>query len=164
MGEVSPINRLYAEYADKGFEFLTVYVREPHPGENYPEHHTWEQKLQYAKDAREQDNIETPVVIDDLAGTMHTAYGEMPNMVYVINKDGRVFYRSMWTDHAEIESVLQDMVRIDEAAEKGERLRTSYTERLVVTVGYGSQVSEKVLGRAGPKAAADMQAAFRPPR
>ena len=41
MGEVSPLNKLYADYRDKGFEFLTVYVREPHPGENYTEHHSY---------------------------------------------------------------------------------------------------------------------------
>ncbi len=154
------MNQLYADYRDKGFEFLTVYVREPNPGENYTEHHTWDQKLQYARDSRDQDNIQTPMVIDDLSGSMHSAYGEMPNMVYIIGKDGRIVYRSMWTDHQEVESVLQDLVRMDAAAEKGERLRTSYTERLVITQGYGSEVSKKVLGRAGPKAAEDMKAAF----
>ena len=60
MGEVSPLNRLYAQYRDKGFEFLTIYVREPHPGENYPAHQSWEQKLQYARDCRAQDGIARP--------------------------------------------------------------------------------------------------------
>jgi hypothetical protein len=32
-------------------------------------------------------------VIDDLEGTMRRAYGEMPNMVYIIGKDGRLTMR-----------------------------------------------------------------------
>jgi hypothetical protein len=36
--EVSPLNRLYAQYRDKSFEFFTIDVREPHPGEHYYEH------------------------------------------------------------------------------------------------------------------------------
>ena len=162
MGEVSPLNELYARYRDKGFEFLTIYVREPHPGENYTEHHSWEQKHSYACQCREQDGVQTPLLIDDLPGTVHRAYGEMPNMVYVIGKDGRIFYRSMWTDHAEIESVLEDLLRVDEAATAGTRVRTSYTERLVVTAGYRREISERVLGRAGPKAKAGFQAAIGP--
>ena len=49
MGEVSPLNEMYRNYRDKGFEFLTIYVREPHPGEHYGPHKDFEQKLEYAK-------------------------------------------------------------------------------------------------------------------
>jgi hypothetical protein len=91
VGEVSPLNEHYNRYGDKDFEFLTVYVREPHPGERYHEHGTWEQKVQYACECREQDGIRTRLVFDDLEGTMRRAYGEMPNMVYIIGKDGRAF-------------------------------------------------------------------------
>jgi peroxiredoxin len=44
VGEVSPLNRLYARFRDKGFELFTIYVREPHPGEHYHEHRSWEQR------------------------------------------------------------------------------------------------------------------------
>ncbi len=160
MGEVSPLNEMYARFRDKGFEFLTIYVREPHPGEHYHEHHSWDEKLEYARDCRSQDSIENPMLVDDLSGTVHRAYGEMPNMVYIVNKDGRIVYRAMWTDHRVIESVLEDLVRYDEATAQGQRPRFSYSERMVLGAGYGREISEKVLGRAGPKAAADMQAAF----
>ena len=160
MGEVSPLNQLYARFRDKGFEFFTIYVREPHPGEYYHEHSSWEQKLQYARDCREQDGIENPMLVDDLQGSVHRAYGEMPNMVYVVSKDGRIMYRSMWTDHRVIENVLEDLIRLDEAAEKGTWLMPSYSERMNFGNGYESEPSEKVLGRAGPKAAEDMLKAF----
>jgi hypothetical protein len=48
-----------------------------------------------------------PLLVDDLKGTVHRAYGEMPNMVYIIDKQGKVVYKAMWTDHAEIETVVR---------------------------------------------------------
>ena len=34
----------------------------------------------------------------------------MPNMVYIIDKQGKVVYKAMWTDHTEIETVLENLV------------------------------------------------------
>jgi hypothetical protein len=164
VGEVSPLNELYERYRAKGFEFLTVYVREPHPGENYHEHRSWEQKVRYACDCREQDGIRTMLVVDDLEGTMHRAYGEMPNMVYVIGKDGRIFYKAMWTNHEDIETVLESLVRFDEGSQSGARVMPFYSERLGFRGGYTSGASAHVLERAGPKAAKDFQAAIGAPR
>ncbi len=154
------MNRLCERFRDKGFEFLTIYVREPHPGEHYHEHRDWRQKVQYACECREQDDIRTRLLVDDLEGTVHRAYGEMPNMVYIVAKDGRIVYKSMWTHHGEIEAMLESMVQLDEAAAKGMRLRASYTEKISYVSGYAPELSARVLGRAGPKALADFQAAF----
>ena len=139
-------------------------MREPHPGENYHEHHTIEQKFDYARQNREQDNIETPILVDDLDGAMHQAYGEMPNMVYIIGKDGKVVYKSMWTHHDEVEAMIQTLLQFEEAAAKGVRMRASYTEKISYVAGYAPEISQKVLGRAGPKASADFQAAIGGPR
>jgi hypothetical protein len=114
VGEVSPLNQLYRRYRDQGFEFFTVYVREPHPGENYGAHESWEQKVKFAHDCREKDGIETPILVDDLDGTVHRCYGSMPNMVYIIDKNGRIAYKAMWTDHEEITSVMGNLVLADE--------------------------------------------------
>ena len=164
MGEVSSLNQLYEQYRAKGFEFLTVYVREPHPGENYHEHHNYEEKVKYACECREQDGIKTMLVIDDLEGTMHRAYGEMPNMVYIIGKDGRIFYKAMWTNHEEIESVLQGLALFDEATQSGVRRMPFYSERLSFRGGYNSGASVDVLQRAGTKAKEDFANAIPGPR
>lgn len=151
---------MYARFRDQGFEFFTIYVREPHPGEHYHEHRSWEQKVAYARDCRAQDGIEMPLLVDDLTGTVHRAYGELPNMVYIIDKQGKVAYKAMWTHHAEIETVLQNLVMAEEMAAKGIRVRPSYSEKLSFVAGYGQEVREKVLQRAGPKARHDLQKAF----
>jgi hypothetical protein len=69
-----------------------------------------EEKVQYARDCRAQDAIETPLLVDDLNGAVHRAYGEMPNMVYIVDKQGKIVYKALWTDPAEIESVLDNLV------------------------------------------------------
>ena len=101
-----------------------------------------------------------PLLVDDLRGTVHRAYGEMPNMVYIIDKQGKVVYKAMWTDHTEIETVLENLVMAEEMASKGIRLRPSYSEKVSFVAGYGQEVREKVLKRAGPKARHDLQTAF----
>lgn len=101
-----------------------------------------------------------PLLVDDLMGTVHRAYGEMPNMVYVVDKQGKIVYKAMWTDHAEIETVLQNLAMAAEMAATGIRVRPSYSEKLSYVVGYGQDVREKVLNRAGPKARRDLEVAF----
>jgi hypothetical protein len=158
------MNQIYDRFRDQDVEVLTVYVREPHPGENYHEHWSWEQKVQYACECREQDGIKTRLVIDDIEGTMHRAYGEMPNMVYIIGKDGRIFYKAMWTNHDEIESVLEGLVNFTEASQAGVRRMPFYSERLSFRGGYTNSGSVDVLARAGPKAKSDFGAAIGGPR
>ena len=161
MGEVSPLNALNARYQDKGFAFFTVYVREPHPGENYPRHESFEQKLQYARDCRAQDDIHTPMLVDDVEGTVHRLYGLMPNMIYIVDKAGKIAYKAMWTDHAEIEAVLENLALADELAAQGIRLKTSFTEKInYIPATYDASLRDRVFGRAGSQSWEDYRKAF----
>jgi hypothetical protein len=161
VGEVSPLNKLYDGYRNKGFEFFTVYVREPHPGENYGPHKDWEQKLQYARDCRKQDDIRTQLVVDDLDGTVHHAYGIFPNMIYIVDKDGKIVYKAMWTDHSEIETVLENLALADEFRAKGVWVKPSYTEKInYIPTEYTGGLREKVFGRAGQQAWDDYRKTF----
>jgi hypothetical protein len=161
VGEVSPLNELYQRYRNQGFEFFTVYVREPHPGENYGPHLTWEQKLKFARQCCEQDSIVNPMLVDDLEGTVHRCYGSMPNMIYIIQKDGYIAYKAMWTDHNELASVLANLALADELQAQGVRLKPSYTEKInYVPAQYAGGLRDKVFDRAGPQAWADYQKVY----
>jgi hypothetical protein len=161
VGEVSPLNRLYARYRERGFEFLTIYVREPHPGEHYSHHASFEQKLAYARDCREQDRIESRLLVDDLEGTVHRLYGSLPNMVYIVDRDGRIAYKAMWTDHAEIEAVLENLALADRMRAEGVRLKPSYTEKInYIPAEYAGGLRDRVFERAGPKAWEDYREVF----
>jgi len=161
VGEVSPLNELQVRYRDKGFEFLTIYVREPHPGENYGAHKSWEQKLKFAQDCREQDGIQTKLLVDDFGGAVHRTYGTMPNMIYIIDKNGKIAYKAMWTDHEEISCVLANIALADRLQAQGIRVKPSFTERInYIPAQYAGGLREKVFNRAGPKAWADYQNVF----
>jgi hypothetical protein len=161
VGEVSPLNELYRRYRDQGFEFFTIYVREPHPGENYGPHRSWEQKVEFARHCREQDCIQNPILVDDLNGNVHRLYGLMPNMIYIIDKAGRIAYKAMWTDHEEVASVLANLVLADQLESQGVRVKSSYTEKInYIPAEYVGGVREKVFDRAGNSAWVDYQKVF----
>jgi hypothetical protein len=84
-----------------------VYTREAHPGEHVPHHDSFERKLACAKLLREETGIGRDILVDDLAGTVHRAYGLMPNMTWVIGLGGRVAYKANWTSAANVEAFLE---------------------------------------------------------
>jgi hypothetical protein len=55
---------------------------------------------------REETGISRIILVDDLAGTVHRAYGLMPNMTWVIDRRGRVAYKANWTSAANVEAFL----------------------------------------------------------
>ena len=115
MGEAPPLTKLYREYRTANFQFFIVYAREAHPGENYPHHISLEQKLVHACTLRDLEQIqEIPILVDDFAGTTHRAYGLLPNMTYLIDRDGIVVYKSDWGDAQELDGVCAALVRLDQ--------------------------------------------------
>jgi hypothetical protein len=83
-----------------------VYTREAHPGEHVPHHDSLERKQACAKLLREETGIGRDILVDDLAGTVHRAYGLMPNMTWVIDRGGRVAYKANWTSAVNVEAFL----------------------------------------------------------
>ncbi len=86
------------EYAERGLQSHFVYVREAHPGENYPAHTSFDQKMQYARDFQKMVGVKRPILVDDLEGTTHQAFGTLPNMTYILNSAHTVIFRANWTD------------------------------------------------------------------
>lgn len=79
-------------------DFAILYVREAHPGEKRGSHVTLVEKHQCATALRDEDRETRAIFIDDIDGTAHRAYGEFPNAVFIINKNGCVVYRSDWNN------------------------------------------------------------------
>ena len=107
---INPIKSVIKKYPD--VEFLVVYVREAHPGSRQGAHATLAQKLSVARKSRHVYDEIRSVVVDDLDGSMHRAYGSFPNMVYVINPDGVVVYRCDWAFPHLIDRVLGDRPKL----------------------------------------------------
>jgi hypothetical protein len=116
------------DYADRGLQSVFIYTREAHPGEHYPAHTSFEQKLRYARDFKERFNISRPVLVDDLQGTVHRAFGTMPNMTYLLNSAHTVLFRANWTDPLTIRFALDYHLNVLDRRRSGLRLNPFYAE------------------------------------
>ena len=147
------------EFAPKGVEFVFLYTREAHPGENYPAHRSIEQKLAHARAFREELKVERPILVDDLSGTAHKLYGSLPNMTYLITRGGRVLFRADWTDPPTIQYALSYVLDSRARRREGLRLAPFYAE----FVGYRWNDPAKFqegLARAGLQAVDDFSRAL----
>lgn len=77
--------------------FSVLYVREAHPGSNIPSHKSAAEKFSCAI-ALKNDQETRSILIDDIKGTAHDAYGGYPNAVFIINRNGCIVYRSDWNN------------------------------------------------------------------
>ena len=71
-----------------------------------PWHDSFEGKLAGARLLRDEAGIRRDILVDDLAGAVHHAYGLMPNMTWVIDRGGLVAYKAAWTSAANVEAFL----------------------------------------------------------
>jgi len=76
---------------------VEVIVRQGHPGPEVPCYESFEQKLRDGYRYKELEAIPWTVLVDDLRGTVHQAYGSLADPTYLIDNDGRVAFYSVWT-------------------------------------------------------------------
>ena len=149
------LNNLYPEYKDKGFQFYVVYTREAHPGEKVTYHQSYDQKLKHAARFKAEEGLQVPIIVDSLEGEIHQKYGMLPNMIYVINKQGVIMYRADWTDMDEMRSVLDDLLKIENARKSGQSVRLSFSERMHSVAEVDDSTRDRVMKRAGEQAIDD---------
>src|SRR4029078_3722261 len=77
------LQQFYRQYGDR-VAFLTVYVREAHPGSRYPQPDTLDQKLAHARAYKRRDHIPWTVAVDDIEGTFHRSLDPKPNSAYFV--------------------------------------------------------------------------------
>lgn len=146
------------EYARKGIDFVFVYVREAHPGENYPALRSMEQKLTHAQAFREHFHVQRQILVDDLPGTGHRLYGELPNMTYLVSRGGKVLFRADWTDPPTIRWALDYVLASRKRRREGLRLAPFYAELTGMRWNDPSRFEEG-LERNGPQAIEDWRLA-----
>ena len=103
---IPDMKQIAGEFAD--VEFLLVYVREAHPGERLGPHQNMDDKIKAAKLVAPRYAEHRRVLVDNLDGDFHRAYGSMPNVIYIIRPDGKVHYRCNWATPAAVRSALND--------------------------------------------------------
>lgn len=68
--------------------FLDVLVRQAHPGQGAPRYTSFEQKMADAEAYRRDERLAWPVLVDDVDGSVHHAYGAVSNPSYLIGTHG----------------------------------------------------------------------------
>ena len=134
-------------------------MREAHPGEHYPHHTSFEQKLAHARAFRDLFGTRRDILVDDLVGTGHRAYGSLPNMTWILSAAHRVAFKADWTDAPTIRMAMDYLLQAQELRRRGGRVAPFYAEiqgyRWNDPAGFDAG-----LLRAGPKALAEFQAAL----
>ena len=106
------------KYADRDVEFIPVYVREPHAGETgfqqYEKHRDFDHKLRYANELVDIKGLATPVAVDGMDEAVHAILGDLPNVVYIVDKSGTIVFKAPWLDAAEVDRVLAGLVTADD--------------------------------------------------
>jgi hypothetical protein len=90
---VPALKRLYREFSGS-VAFVTVYVRESHPGDRIPQPDSLDAKIGHARMLRERDGIPWTVAVDDLEGTFHRAMGGISGAAYLMDSNGNVAFRT----------------------------------------------------------------------
>ena len=116
---------MYRKYKDRA-AFFVVYIREAHPSdlwqmgvnvrENivYQSPQNTEERVDLANICVKNLGIEIPAVVDNFDNSTDVAYSGWPDRLYVIDRDGRIAYKSapgpFGFKPAEMERVLVDLI------------------------------------------------------
>ncbi len=99
------MNKLYEKYQDR-VAFYTVYIREAHTTDVWQDPDNLEAGILYAKPRSLAERfqigqtcaarlrIKIPAIVDTFDDAVERAYTGWPDRLYVIDRDGRVAYKS----------------------------------------------------------------------
>lgn len=114
---ISGLRDLYDDFSGDDLEFLFVYVREAHPGEELPPHHNMSDKIRAAEILRDEEDLNMPILVDDLSGKVHRKYSGQPNPTFLIDKSGRIAYRQLATNASDLRDAIEEL--LDRQGERG---------------------------------------------
>lgn len=140
---------LHREFGDE-VRFVLVQVREAHPGEHIPQPATFAQKRAYARRLGESLSVPFTVAVDDLEGRFHTALDPKPNAAYLVDEQGTILFRSLWSrDQVGLRSALAAVA----AGRRPDKLQSTRTlHPMLTSIGY----VDEVVRAGGPSASRDL--------
>ncbi len=158
-GSLPGINQLYNQFRGDDVEFLFVYVREAHPGERVPAHTSMANKVRAARLLRDEEDLQMPVLLDDLGGSIHRKYSRMPNPAFLIDKSGRVAFRCLWAQPQPLGAALEELLRVQKER-RTEHAIVHQGEDLSLPLSYGVLYSYRALERGGKQSLEDFRHAL----
>jgi iodothyronine deiodinase-like protein len=102
---VPALNKLYDQYRDK-IEFLVVYITEAHPSDVWQMESNIKDKVVFASPRSEDERasvagtcvrklgIKIPALLDEFGNTTEAGYTAWPDRLYLVDRSGRITYKS----------------------------------------------------------------------
>jgi len=101
---LEPLHRLWEQHADR-VEFVVVYVREAHPEDGWVVSMNREQNIRFQDPTSNKERhelaatcalrlqIRIPVLVDDIDDNIASAYGALPDRLYLVGRGGKIVYQ-----------------------------------------------------------------------
>ncbi len=140
---------LYDEFGER-IKFITLYVREAHPGENFRQAETFEEKLGNARSLKQFYDIPWTVAVDNIDGDLHRALDPKPNAAFLMSNTGEILFRSLWA--ADQHALHRSLV----AVAAGRMLKKKQSQALFGPVARAMGQVQEVMERAGPQAVREL--------
>lgn len=99
------LNKLYKEYG-KQADFFVVYITEAHPSDVWQTESNFRDKVVFASPRSEDERanlagtcvrklgIEIPALLDEFGNSTESAYTAWPDRLYLIDRNGKVAFKS----------------------------------------------------------------------
>ncbi|MBO6504581.1 MAG: redoxin domain-containing protein [Kordiimonadaceae bacterium] len=127
ISSIPSVSDLHRKLGDK-VNIVLVYVREAHPGEKVPQPKSLAEKIEHAMQLKKVYGTQFPIIVDGIDGELHRALDIMPNSAHLIDRQGKLLFRSLSaTDNASLEQALA-------AINKREPLKKTQSQRLLVPI------------------------------
>lgn len=150
------MNALAEKMAEHDVGSVFLYTNEAHPGEHYPELHSFEQKLAHARALRDVLGVTRSILVDSFDGACHRSYGTMPNMTWIFTRSGMPIYKSDWTDANSVENALVYFLDVVRRRREQQRLVPFRVERLDYRTS-DTEAFYRGLERNGPRSVREFQ-------
>jgi hypothetical protein len=112
------MEELKEKYRDRDVEFVAIYVRESHAGErgfaDIPDPESFEQKMELARELKRIKKVTIEVGVDEMSQEQHARLGNLPNVAYVVDRDGRVAYHNTSQHADDIDATRARLVTADD--------------------------------------------------
>ena len=143
------VQKLFDRFGDR-VNFVMLYVREAHPGENISQSESINDKLQQARALKEFYGIDWTVAADNIDGDLHRALDPKPNSAYLVSSNGTIVFRSLWAaDYAALSQALDAVVA-------GRTPEKDQSTTMIVPVARAMGHVQAVMERGGPQAVRDL--------
>jgi len=158
-GSIAGINQLYDRFRGDEIEFLFIYVREAHPGEVIPAHRSMREKIEAARLLRDEEDMQMPILVDDLRGSIHRRYSRLPNPSFLIDKSGRVAFLSLWSKPEAIGAAIEELLEAEQERRLDHAIVNSGQD-LSMPVPYSALSAYRALERGGKQSLNDFRHAL----